>query len=716
MTHITPEDKRSRQDFTMADEYKAWLMVMRKCAIHNRHRLAIAISGSQQYCYSMVSDLITKAALEKIICLSDHLPGALRQKQALTQLGQEYDAIVFDMYSGFDPDAFGAISGTLVGGGIFFLLIPDKKNWLELKSSRFLQMVLNMIRNDVSVHWLEQGQLPPKPDSNCSANSPPVAPAEPFRTVEQRQVVEAIELMAGTKIPAAIVLMSDRGRGKSAALGLAAGRLLQQGVSRIVVTAPRMSISEPVFRHARQVCAGAVLHHGQLDFQGNELVFIAPDALLEAGQVLDLLLVDEAAAIPLPMLEALLSKYPSIVFATTVHGYEGTGRGFALKFDKVLDKQAPGWQLFPMSTPVRWADADPVEAWVDHLLCLDADLPDVSHIHVNGQTSFQMVLQDRDSLINDSNRLRSLFAILVNAHYRTRPSDLQYMLDSSGVRIYTLENQGGIVAAVLINEEGGFDAELSRLIYRGERRPSGHLLAQTLSLHAGCESASTLSYSRIMRIAVHPKLQRQGLGSQLLKAVMLEEKNQPIDAIGSCFGATVELIKFWENAGFTMVRLGFTRDHASGTHSAVMLFPVSMKANPVLQDVRSRFQRYLPVWIDEVYKHVQPDMSSYLQKSQVIDDMAITDSDWKDIYSFAYSHRGYESCMWSLSKLVRHYPDIISSMSSDQQAVINTRIVNKMDWQAVAKTTAASGKADVVRKLRQAISSLLEKVKKDAKD
>lgn len=44
------------------------------------------------------------------------------------------------------------------------------------------------------------------------------------------------------------------------------------------------------------------------------------------------LIVDEAAAIPGPLLRQLVTRFPRTLLTTTVQGYEGTGRGFLLKF------------------------------------------------------------------------------------------------------------------------------------------------------------------------------------------------------------------------------------------------------------------------------------------------------------------------------------------------------------------------------------------------
>lgn len=99
-------------------------------------------------------------------------------------------------------------------------------------------------------------------------------------------------------------------------------------------------------------------------FAGETLRFMAPDALLASKEKAAWLIVDEAAAIPAPLLRQLVSRFPRTLLTTTVQGYEGTGRGFLLKFCASL----PHLQSFTLSAPIRWAAGCPLESAISQLL------------------------------------------------------------------------------------------------------------------------------------------------------------------------------------------------------------------------------------------------------------------------------------------------------------------------------------------------------------
>ncbi|CCK15466.1 Predicted P-loop ATPase fused to an acetyltransferase COG1444 [Cronobacter universalis NCTC 9529] len=101
---------------------------------------------------------------------------------------------------------------------------------------------------------------------------------------------------------------------------------------------------------------------------------MAPDALLaglEGGTLApcDWLVIDEAAALPGPMLQKLVRAFPAALLTSTVQGYEGTGRGFLLKFCAGID----GLRYRTLNTPVRWAQGDPLERLVSQALLFEDD-------------------------------------------------------------------------------------------------------------------------------------------------------------------------------------------------------------------------------------------------------------------------------------------------------------------------------------------------------
>ena len=518
------------------------------------------ISGAQGECLQRVLVLLPEALFEtRRVCWITTAPGiagALPAKKAHTLLGQDTDIIVFDAHSGFDVNAFAAVSGTLRGGGTLYLLTPPLDVWAAFPDPDYRRFIpYPYTPEQIEGRFLRRfvGML-----SRRSDFSPTISPFDEKAVGLKPDLQQAvIQTILQSDVP--VVLTADRGRGKSAALGMAASQLQAAG-KRVLLTAPSRATVASVFKHAE-----------------NPPAFFSPDELLQSLPEGDVLLVDEAAAIPVPLLLQMLEHYPRCIFSTTLHGYEGSGRGFALRFQKQLDALAPGWQAVRLYQPIRWAENDPLEHFINQTLLLDADLapfPDKGRVG----DGFLYQCLHRDELALNELLLRQLFGLLITAHYQTRPSDLRQMLDAPGISIHVLEQQGIVVAVAVLSREGGLDAALTADIYAGTRRPHGHPVPQTLTFHAKIPRAAELICERVMRIAVHPLLQNQGLGAHLLEHLLGFAAQQGADYLGVSYAMTPELLRFWERAGFVVARIGFRQDAASGSRSVVQVKALSVRA------------------------------------------------------------------------------------------------------------------------------------------
>jgi len=71
--------------------------------------------------------------------------------------------------------------------------------------------------------------------------------------------------------------------------------------------------------------------------------YIHPHDAQKLGQA-ELLVIDEAAAIPLPLVKSLFGPY-LIFLASTISGYEGTGRSLSLKLIQQLRQSGAATEI-----------------------------------------------------------------------------------------------------------------------------------------------------------------------------------------------------------------------------------------------------------------------------------------------------------------------------------------------------------------------------------
>ena len=593
----------------------------------------------------------------------------VHRAQAQKLLGNETTVAVMNGHDGFNANVMAAISGTLVGGGILILLAPELTLWpafadpdyQRMRSNaqvanaqapclqgNFLTRMVRFINVEASLNRfmlvLASGDIPSpawslalestRSEKPANAIKPSAQLVEPgssanndswfVPTAEQQAIVCAAEKLS-EQAAGAILITAARGRGKTTALAFSLSKLLQTTQMNVVVVAPHRNNVNVLFstlQKIRELKSIDVL---------SRVIYRPADALLLdacshqkracAGQTL--LVVDEAAGLAVSLLSKLDSVYPLKIMASTTQGYEGSGRGFLLRFKQhVVNRaqqqslsQSPGkveltMQHIELSDPIRWAAADPLESFTNELMCLHDNLSPVDHgkpqtaLHASQGWAIEKI--EKIDLLASEGLLQSVFGLLVAAHYQTQPNDLRFTLDTPFSHLWVARNPAGLVVGVLLAvAEGGYPTgdPLTAAIVQGRRRPRGNLLAQRLANHSGEPRWCTENSLRIMRVAVTKSARRKRVASQLIQAMKQWGYEADFDYWSSSFGYERSVCEFWAAAGALPVYLGMHLDKASGSRnvmlagalqSDVFAEAIESRATVLLDDIQYWFPRFLP--------------------------------------------------------------------------------------------------------------------------
>ena len=537
-----------------------------------------------------------------------------------TLLGREFRHAVFDARHGFDAAAFAALSGTLKAGSWLVLLLPvweewenqpdaDSLRWSDcpdpIATPHFVQHFKRVLTaNNDAILWRQNqpfslAHFTPRTDWHPATGAP-----QP----EQQQLLQQLLTMP----PGVAAVTAARGRGKSAL----AGQLISRIAGSAIVTAPAKAATDVLAQ-----------------FAGEKFRFIAPDALIASDEQADWLVVDEAAAIPAPLLYQLVSRFPRTLLTTTVQGYEGTGRGFLLKFCA----RFPHLHRFELQQPIRWAQGCPLEKMVSEALVFD----DENFTHTP-QGNIVISAFEQTLWRSEPETPLKVYQLLSGAHYRTSPLDLRRMMDAPGQHFLQAAGENEIAGALCLVDEGGLSQELSQAVWAGYRRPRGNLVAQSLAAHGSNPLAATLRGRRVSRIAVHPARQREGTGRQLIAGAL--QYIHDLDYLSVSFGYTEELWRFWQRCGFVLVRMGNHREASSGCYTAMALLPMSDAGKQLAEREHYRLRRdaqALAQWNGEMLP-VDP-----------LNDAVLSDDDWLELAGFAFAHRPLLTSLGCLMRLLQ---------------------------------------------------------------
>ncbi|WP_324758332.1 tRNA(Met) cytidine acetyltransferase TmcA [Haloarcula montana] len=665
------------------------------------------------------------------------------QSRASELLGRTRTAVVLDVHDELRPNALGTAVGAVDGGGLLVLLTPPLSAWPERRDAfdetlavppfevgdvtgQFRERLIETLRAhrgiaivDVDADRVERhGLTDPPPRRPRQPSTPPADTsfrAESYTaclTDDQVSAVRAFEtlLAAGH----AVVIEADRGRGKSSAAGLAAANLALDG-QRVLVTAPQYRSAAELFTRASELFETLDVavdrddadHPRRLAVNGGEIRFERPDSAVESLGTADVVIVDEAAALPVHRLRALLGA-PAVAFTTTVHGYEGAGRSFDVRFrDHLADSDHEVTDV-TMTTPIRYAPADPVESWAFRALLLDAR-PAVDPLVADAtpETVTHRRLTTAD-LLADEHLLREVFGLLVLAHYRTEPGDLARLLDAPNLSLHALLQDGHVVSVALLAREGGLSAETRATMYDGGRI-RGNMIPDVLTTQLRDETAGVPVGWRVLRIATHAATRSRGLGSKLLDEIRDHEADE-IDWLGVSYGATPELVRFWRANGYRTVHISTSRNDASGEYSAVMLSPCS-PAGQALADRHSEWlcNRAAAVLSDPV-SDADPDVVRTLLRSvDATPNPALSEWEWRVVAGVPGGASILETDPEPFRRLaLRHLvaPADPTALTDREERLLVMKALQARPWKAVTEELGFVSQRQCMRTLGGAVERL----------
>jgi tRNA(Met) cytidine acetyltransferase len=209
-------------------------------------RQLVWLSGEAEQCRSIAQDVWQAFSWQAPLWVANENAALLfsapilSPRKARARLGAEHQLVVIDTHStGFDPEALGALAGTITAGGLLLLLTPQPWgeapdpdyarfadhpwHWSQLSCHYLARLARQLQASTQVVRWRagQALQLPQLSQLASRGAGDPSAGDSDCLTSDQ---AAAVKRLVGLKRRRPLVITADRGRGKSAALGIACAR------------------------------------------------------------------------------------------------------------------------------------------------------------------------------------------------------------------------------------------------------------------------------------------------------------------------------------------------------------------------------------------------------------------------------------------------------------------------------------------------------------
>ncbi|WP_269517750.1 GNAT family N-acetyltransferase [Alteromonas sp. BMJM2] len=740
------------------------------------HRRLLVISGEVEFIENTIDVLL--AELPEQYRAEAFSESQLKGKNRKILLGSERDIAVFHCHESFSPGNFLALAGTIRHGGCLIVTCPSFDKWpqqhhasfisygYKSTDSAYLKRFITLLLDDkhIAIHRREGTRIPNQ-DIGCkgamqefhcldvkldSQQDTQSSTHSLFNSKDQRDAFTALNKHVKDN-NLHTLLAAPRGRGKSSLLGIFIWHLLNEG-QHILLTSTLFENVQSVFRQIDRMCyhnktsAGDSKHTHVAHSSSNKVLdktlekkrrvgggtveWVAPDNPMLFNGHCDVVFIDEAASLPIPVVLDIIKKHKQWLLSTTLQGYEGSGSGFIHKLVPKLhihlnESERKHVNIVELHTPLRWFYHDPIERFTNRACLFDTGRENSkSFLEGNKEDGYQAVetplpptTSFNDIAIHKTTfqmlsetMLADVMKLLTLAHYQTTPDDLMRLLDSQDLIVFLLYQDARVIGAAVVNEEGGEKLQdIAENIATGERRPKGHLGAQQLTLMSADSALATLKYWRINRIAVCPEFQGKGFGTLIVASIEKAAKKADIDSLSTSYGSEDKLDRFWQHNEFVCVHKGEKANKASGERSVLRIAPLSDHAQRLSSHLANIYDaKNNPPPLDSLSASLQ--LLCVTKLRHFILGYRTLDNIWGEVNAIALCNSQYPNSNYAALLF-----DVLSELFDNQTTETHSELLRLLqqprpNYEMLADTLNTTGKKGTTAALKEIISRLIKRL------
>ncbi|MBC7131277.1 tRNA(Met) cytidine acetyltransferase, partial [Candidatus Bathyarchaeota archaeon] len=219
---------------------------------------------------------------------------------------------------------------------------------------------------------------------------------------------------------------------------------------------------------------------------------------------------------------------------------------------------------------------------------------------------------------------------------------------------------------------------------------------------------------RIVRIATHPELIGQGLGSLALKRLWEEAAAKGFTWVGASFGADDKLLAFWMKNGFVPVHISPMRNVVSGEFSVIVVKPITNEAQSLIKEIHKEFKLRLIEALPDTYFSLEPSVAAQLLRKQTWNyavQLSLTPSQKGRLMQYVRGTLAYEGACDAVKQLLKcHFMNSGANrmdLDIEVEAKLIARCLQARSWRQV--TQVFKGKSQGLKsELRSYVAKLVD--------